>query len=221
MHIREDRPGVIYGLHNGDGVIRYVGLTTVDPARRLSDHRKKAHNSKLPVYNWMRKHGRKNIQFKILATADSVTELCELEMALIEEMRANGANLLNVTLGGETGSGWVGEDSPQAKLTETQVRGIVSELAGGRPLQSIADDYGVARATICDIDKGVTWKHVPRPDGHEPRSRSVLNEDDVRAIRQALTEGARGIDLAAQYGVSRTVISGIRTGRLWKDITNG
>jgi hypothetical protein len=44
---------------------------------------------------------------------------------------------------------------------------------------------------------------------------SKLTEADVIAIRRALDDGARGIDLAEQYGVSRATISMVNTGTRW------
>lgn len=42
-----------------------------------------------------------------------------------------------------------------------------------------------------------------------------LTEDEVRSIRKALAEGAKGIDLAEQFGVSFQLISRIKTNKSW------
>lgn len=42
-----------------------------------------------------------------------------------------------------------------------------------------------------------------------------LTPDKVRTIRAELATGARGIDLAAQFGVARSTISNIRSGKIW------
>lgn len=47
-----------------------------------------------------------------------------------------------------------------SKLTEDQVLAIKRSLMGGGMIYRLAKQYGVARATIQDIKKGVTWAHV-------------------------------------------------------------
>lgn len=45
--------------------------------------------------------------------------------------------------------------------------------------------------------------------------RSKLNEDEVRTIRSLLTQGKTQDSIARQFGVVRTVISRIGSGRIW------
>ena len=45
-----------------------------------------------------------------------------------------------------------------------------------------------------------------------------LTETQVIQIKKYITEGARGVDLAKQYGVSQTHISAIKHGRYWKHV---
>lgn len=59
-------------------------------------------------------------------------------------------------------------------------------------------------------------------DGQTPAqavSSHRLTPDDVRAIRAAPHRMGEGARLAAVYGVHRTTISNIRTGKTWKDVT--
>lgn len=50
--------------------------------------------------------------------------------------------------------------------------------------------------------------------GRPPVNRS-LTELQVESIREKLAGGARGMDIAIEYGVTRNVISGIKTGRYY------
>lgn len=54
----------------------------------------------------------------------------------------------------------LGEKHPQAKLTGQDVRNIRMRLAEGENHQTIANDYGVSRATISAIHTKTTWKHM-------------------------------------------------------------
>jgi hypothetical protein len=47
-----------------------------------------------------------------------------------------------------------------AKLTEAQVREIKTAILSGTRLARLAEEYGVSRCTISDINLGKTWSHV-------------------------------------------------------------
>lgn len=53
-----------------------------------------------------------------------------------------------------------GENSGNAKLTESKVRDIKRKLVAGVSSSKIAAQYGVAPRTIRDINIGATWKYV-------------------------------------------------------------
>lgn len=52
----------------------------------------------------------------------------------------------------------------------------------------------------------------------ESHGRSTLTENDVRAIRRRLREGFSKTDIGKTFGVSRTVIRQIETGRTWTHV---
>lgn len=57
-----------------------------------------------------------------------------------------------------------GERHHSAKLTESQVRGILQELAEGKKSQQqLAEEHNCNQMSISKIKRGVSWKHVPRP----------------------------------------------------------
>lgn len=59
-------------------------------------------------------------------------------------------------------------------------------------------------------------------DGQTPAeavSSHRLTPDDIRAIRAAPRRWGEGVFLAAQYGVHRSTIYQIRSGKTWKDVT--
>lgn len=60
-----------------------------------------------------------------------------------------------------------GERLPQAKLTYGQVVDILNRLAvfprQRGAMTAIARAFNVSVATISDIERGISWKHVPRP----------------------------------------------------------
>ena len=53
----------------------------------------------------------------------------------------------------------------------------------------------------------------------EKNSRSILDNQKVREIKNKLKSGFRNIDLATEYNVSQQLICDIKKYRIWKDIT--
>jgi hypothetical protein len=56
-----------------------------------------------------------------------------------------------------------GEDHPDSKLTEADVREIVERLRAGETQASIGRLYGVTQRVIWQIASGGRWKHVTSP----------------------------------------------------------
>jgi len=54
-----------------------------------------------------------------------------------------------------------GEKNSNVKLTEAQVRQIITKYRTGQFFQwEIAEQYGVCRRTVSDIVRGKTWRHL-------------------------------------------------------------
>jgi hypothetical protein len=119
-----------------------------------------------------------------------------------------------------------GESNPAAKLSDTEVHEIRVLLAAGFTQSMLAETYDVANAQIGRIATGDRRSNSTISDGlqdmidaaRETRkfgvasSRGKLTDDDVVAIRHALSEGERAVVLAAKFGVSTVQIYRIKTG---------
>lgn len=101
--------GYIYGLRLQDSSeYRYVGLTTTSPEARLGRHildASRVDYKRRPVLNWVAKY-REAIVVDTLEELYNVTsfELGEAESYWISQIRGFGHRLLNLSLGGESGS---------------------------------------------------------------------------------------------------------------------
>ena len=95
--------------------IRYVGVTKYETVlTRLKGHRSAASNGmKLPVYDWIRKHGGENIVAKVVKSSLTLEEAYAVEKELIKELRLANVPLLNLADGG-TG-GYTGPPSKEAR----------------------------------------------------------------------------------------------------------
>lgn len=102
--------GTIYGLHAGDGVIRYIGYTTLTPKQRLGRHllpsRLVGSSHKV---RWILANGRESIKIVVIEyyTDIPLQDLKQREISCIAEARQSGADLVNGTDGGEGTMGYV------------------------------------------------------------------------------------------------------------------
>ena len=120
----------------------------------------------------------------------------------------------------------LGEYNGSSTLTNEEVLEILDLIDKGLPHTYIALEYDVAPSVISSIRTGRQWSSVtgiefsyPGTAG-ENNGRAILNEEDVKSIKRSLAIGERGIitELANEYGVTPTTISGIKHGRLWKNV---
>lgn len=113
------------------------------------------------------------------------------------------------------------------KLSDRQVMDVLEQIMAGNSYMELARQHGVCQATVQSIATGKTYKHVPRPPGFKPLSRSQpgsrnpmtkLKEGDVKQIIQMLHRGAGLTETAQHFGVAATTVELIRQGRTWKHV---
>ncbi len=114
--------GIIYGLHNGDGRYRYIGMTTnKDPKHYFQTHQSRARTRKSwrYVHIWMREEGVEDIQMDIIEIIhpDMVALIGAIEQLYIADYRAIGLADTNGTDGGEGTVGRVMTDDHKAKIS--------------------------------------------------------------------------------------------------------
>jgi hypothetical protein len=56
--------------------------------------------------------------------------------------------------------------TPRNKITEAQVREIVTRVGGGESMRSVAEQYGITYSNVWTIMKGLTWTHVTGKGSH-------------------------------------------------------
>lgn len=93
--------GSVYGIHAGDGVVRYIGITVHNPAHRFNAHKAHAKSGRLdrPFYHWLREHV-ETAGFITLEVCDTDEELWAAERRWIASL----PGLLNLTVGGNRGT---------------------------------------------------------------------------------------------------------------------
>ena len=109
----------------------------------------------------------------------------------------------------------IGERHGRAILTDQIVRDVViPSIEQGRAYAGIARELGVSPTSISRIGKGEGWKNQTRGIQQPSRWVKKLNKGLAREIRAR--QGEPLSRLAEEYGVSRSAISNVMTGRTFK-----
>ena len=183
---------IVYGLHAGDGLIRYVGQTKWTLKRRLQQHVSAARDGgDWPVCRWIRKHELR--VFAVVLVADAVWNTTEIQQ--IARYRAEGFPLLNATAGGEGFEGF--------ELTATH-REKLSAAAVARA-QSPAGREQLRRAAR------TSWEgHTPTPK----RSKSEAAKARAAANPESILKAAHASRVKSSE--HRSKLAGA-TSALWSD----
>jgi len=122
---KESRGGYIYKIVFPNGK-HYIGMTIRSIEQRTKEHRYKAKRGTQCLYKALRKYDMVDT-FELIEidTADSIEELCELEIHYIEEYKSfymDEYNSYNMTRGGEGCGGYVWTEDDKQRMSERMVR---------------------------------------------------------------------------------------------------
>lgn len=128
---------------------------------------------------------------------------------------------------GNVGNRQKGSECAVSKFDEKDIIDIKKRLIAGEKLHVIADCYQVTMATISDIRRGKTWKHVQLSEDEElilkqqrnQNRKGKLSHDLVKRVKADLTAGVRMIDIANKYKLNYMTVNGLKRGALYKYIT--
>jgi hypothetical protein len=99
--VADPRETTIYALCETDWTPRYVGKTVQPLRERITRHISSGRRAKLPIERWVKKHGRISMIVARLETVPAGGDWAAREIYWIKRFRDEGANLLNLTDGGE------------------------------------------------------------------------------------------------------------------------
>jgi len=127
-----------------------------------------------------------------------------------------------------------GERSGTSKLTDNDVKQILTDISLNKynTILDISKNYNIKSMQIIRILNNQNWKHVSKNfDLNNLRNllnlkrntgtnnpNSILNEEQVKDIRNRLKNGETGTDVARLYGVGKGRISEIKNFKAWKHV---
>ena len=193
----------------------YIGQT-IHPDKRWWEHKQRAKTHNYPIHLAIVKYGEENFVFEILEESQNYNER---EKELIKQYNSLSPNGYNIIPGGPSPV-YYGEDHPRNTISNTNVLNIISELQKGKLSdREIAKKYGTTDKIVADINHGYT--HI-QPDIKYPikekRGCQKLTKEQVKRIKKLLrTTNLSYSDIGKQFGVSKSNIYHINTGRTFKD----
>ena len=182
--------GYIYKITNLINGKVYIGLTTKTVEERWKQHKALVENGNTRhLYSSMRKYGIENFKIETIDSANTVTELGELEKKYIKEYNSKDYNIgYNLTNGGETANGI---SNPKARLTEDdvyEIRNLYGECRlGTHDAWELYKDK-ISYSAFEKVWEGITWLHINREvytdknlKWHKTHSKVYLGETNCNA----------------------------------------
>ena len=122
-----------------------------------------------------------------------------------------------------------GEKNYLSKLTNEQVIEIRQAYIAGDTIYEIGPRYGIKPNSVSDLTTGRAWKHLLGVNGAPTladlkaraaigtNSSAKVTKEIAAKIRQRLSTGELGKDLAVEYGLHKATISQIKLRKSWND----
>lgn len=194
----------IYGLVSSeDNIVRYIGQTMRPLEKRLNEH-KSCKKSCISCYRWIRKVIANGYEVRI----ELLEENChwnDAERKWIAEYRKNFPGvLLNWSDGG---CGYSGLRSEEVKMNMRKPKSESHKAAMRKPKSEQAKQKMSLAQVGNNKSKGEANKHA------------ILTIADVVSIKKFLVDGKTLTTIAGIYGVKKSAISKIKTGRNWNFVT--
>lgn len=202
----------IYGLHLGDHDYRYVGKSTAKVKYRFRKHLQEAldRKTKMPVHDWIRKHGAENIYCDVLDHADDKFALIDLEREWISRLLESGYRLLNVKFGGPDNTGHKMSADARAKMSRARL--------GRKTGVSMSGEKNGMWGKRHSAEQRAKWSRERRGDG---LNGAKMSESTVMEMRSLYRFGFSVPMIAKIYGHSVGSVGAALAGSTWSHLPGG
>ena len=195
----------------------YIGQS-IHPDKRWWEHRNKAKKNfdEYPIHLAISKYGEENFSFEILEWSEDYDNR---EKELIQEYNSISPNGYNVAIGGSSIL-LKGENHPRNTVTDEVLYQVIEDLQNSKLTdRAIAKKSNLTDKIIADINHGYSHKlnDISYPI-REKRGRQKLTKEQVNEIKILLkTTSLSYAQIAKQFGVTKSNVSHINTGRTFKN----
>lgn len=116
----------------------------------------------------------------------------------------------------ENGRGKEGFTHPYAKFkTLEECEKLVKMISSGMTKKQIASQLGCSPQVITDFRRNRTYKMI---EGKIPYKRCLFDSQQIFEIREMISQGKRGVDIAKLYNCKPSVISDIKVGKRYRSV---
>ena len=206
--IRKD----IYIIKNDINTKVYIGQA-LDSKKRFQSHCKKNNDNSL-IDKAIQKYGKEHFWFEILESQiENYNEREKYWIKYYNSLKPFGYNILE---GGEAPPRHFGDEHPNVKISDENVKLLKKDLAETQiPLSQLADKYNISKRQVLRINQGISRASLSEkyPIRKNPNVNGKLTEEDVDNIIDLLRFTYRfNGDIAREYGVGVHAISRINDG---------
>lgn len=217
--------GALYKLTFPSGKC-YIGITTQTPEIRFKRHVISAKSGKrdYPVLRAIMKYGPENVVIETLAIENDISVLRKIESEAVQKYGTLCPEGYNLTGGGGESGFWCQQTVEKAsasnkrfwagvpieerrRRTESQVKAMAAAM----------NDPVRQRTRIEKIKTTMNSENAKIARG-SGRPNSKLCEDDVVLILEMIWSGRTTQSIAADFGVARSLINGIKNAKRWKHV---
>ena len=108
---------------------------------------------------------------------------------------------------------------PRSELCRNDVVRIKKKICEGLSFKDILDSENISKSKLGNIMHNKTWVDVTWPDGYVNHSfRSPIGRKDAIKIKEMLSAGTSGCEVARELRISRNIVQAIKSNKTWKDV---
>lgn len=207
-----ERTGCIYKIENKVNNKIYIGQTVQNPFDRLKEHFRHCTvgDVKNGLYSDMRLYGISSFTIEVVEDEIALDELDAKEIYYISKFNCVTPNGYNLTRGGQY-------DEHSNKLTQENVREIISRIRAGAAFKDLAVIFNVNYSTISDINCGDTlhFKDETYPIRQQIGAKKNFSEDIIQEIYSMLGQGFSLTAIGSKFDTSAQTIRRINLGEIY------
>ena len=207
-----ERTGCIYKIENKINNKVYIGQTVQNPFDRLKEHFRHCivGDIKVGLYADMHLYGISAFTIEIVEDDIAKEDLDAKEIYYISKFNCITPNGYNLTRGGQY-------SEHSNKLTQENVREIISRIRAGAAFKDLATVFNVNYSTISDINCGDTWhfKDEIYPIRQQTGAKKNFSEDIIQEIYSMLKQGFSLTAIGSKFGTSAQTIRRINLGEIY------
>lgn len=216
---------IVYKSINKTNKKIYIGITTRSLNRRIYEHLFNAkNNSQTKFHRAIRKYGSDNFEWSIIYKGESLEEIFKKEIFFIQKFNSY-KNGYNMTIGGDSGFGFKGEEHPNSSINEETAKKIIHLITHtDLKYREISEITDTPKSTVLHVAFGNSWSHLydEAPFKNRPETALKLNKIDLDMAKDIVcmleNTNFNQLEISKILNVTRGNVQNIAMGKAWKEL---